>query len=167
MPRFAPTDWTSRRRRHLATIGVSALLACGAGEDDGSDDRLNGLWSAQVPDTFCIVGFSFEADRYEYDLVCELNDGTFGLEAEVGSYETAGSRISFFPMQATCPDISPAQQDFTYDIINSGQTLRLIDPTGVAVFDRVERMASQGGGFARFGCFDNNLVLTERPIQNL
>jgi hypothetical protein len=140
---------------------AAAMLACLLGSacsgGDGSDDPpevtdpIVGKWGLELSNG-CVVGFTAQADDlYEADVICLLEGGDFGVEAEVGTYFTAGSQLAMTPTHATCATSDHSADTIFFNV--DRDTLTLIFPDGALI---MERIPDSPGGTAvlRYGCMD-------------
>lgn len=136
--------------RSCVLAGLLMAGACG-GEDDATPS-IEGAWIAEDATGFdCVLGFYFGDDgRYEYDTICSLTGGGFGLEAWAGTYEIDGNRITLRATHSTCAGGMPSTDVVTYKL--DGDQLVVTAPAASFVLDRVPE-DSEGGGTVRHGCF--------------
>jgi hypothetical protein len=91
---------------------------------------LIGKWGADIPGSpDCVAGGSFFVNEsYEADTICPLADGSYGIEAELGTYSADGSVIDLVPTQASCREPSrdhgPSERELLGD-------QRFLDPGSV------------------------------------
>lgn len=102
-------------------------------------------------------------DAYEIDLLCALNSGGFGLQAEAGSYTVdSDGKTTFTPEQATCARVSAHQATLTEV---EGQVLQVATPTGIEVYERVAPAQVPSG--VTLGCFDGSGRFEPRPLTDV
>jgi hypothetical protein len=143
------------------------LLACSS-SDDGSEPShkaqslLIGKWF--MAGNVCNLGAVFNDESgYEIDVVCLLSDGTYGIEAEVGSYGATDNILDLVPELASCflGDRNYTPYSLSYTV--GANALRLATPSGLTVMDRISSdpaglgTGTTGGGIsARYGCAEDD-----------
>lgn len=144
-----------------AGVLIAAALGCGGTQDGGGpvvthpSDPLVGTWA--LTSGSCVVGHTFTADaQYENDLVCQTANGSFGLQAETGSYTATPSRITFTVAKDTCPP--PAKAYYVDYSIQAGR-LSLVYSDGV---EALVPYTPSGTAAAAFGCWSMG-VFTPGP----
>lgn len=136
----------------LATIGVLVLVGCGASQESGGPailpppDPLLGTWA--LTSGSCVVGHTFATGaQYETDLICQTASGSFGLQAEIGSYTATASRITFTVLKDTC---APAAKGYYVDYTLQPGRLSLVYSDGIEVLAPI---TPSGTSIGSFGCW--------------
>ena len=143
----------------LVLVLTATAGGCSSSESPGPPpDPLRGKWigATSAGSGNCTPGLVFNGNLYEVDLICQLNDGSLGIEAVVGNYTVAGNVISLTPTAASCRDgreHGPATVSFTVD----GRSLRVVWPSGLVVLEKLaDDPNAIGSGAATttaaFGC---------------
>lgn len=137
---------------------VALAVLAGCGSDDVSDvDRLMGAWIATGNSASCAVAAVFGSERdnqVELDIICELEDGTIGLDAELADFTAADGVLELQTTHTTCPgDVLEGPWTMGYEFVGDG--LRLSSPSGLIVLERLDQ-SMPGTGAAQFGCFTDD-----------
>lgn len=155
--------------RRSITLGIYVLGAAACGSDGWP---VEGTWATATTTRECVFALTIESTtfrdgQYETDLLCELTDGSIGLEAEVGTIQRTGENEYFSnPAQSTCSG-KPALFDpasFTSSIERTGNTIRIVEDDGILLLERLKVKARDSqSGFIEFGCFDTSANFTPCP----
>src|SRR5690606_16618802 len=104
----------------LACLLIGGCSSSGGDEESDADSeaqsKLVGKWILRGD--VCDVGVVFWGEgKYEVDTVCPLTDGSYGIEAEGGSFGSGDGIVDFVPEFASCfsagRDYSPYSMSFT------------------------------------------------------
>ena len=150
-------------------VACVALGACSAetGDDSASSSQslLVGKWWVDG-DVCNLAAVFWKEGKYEVDIICDLDDGSAGIEGESGSYAASDNVLDFVPEFASC-----FLEDRNYDPYSMSYTveqnlLSLVTPSGVVVMDRLTSdpdaltdgsgNGPSGGAIASFGCVEED-----------
>lgn len=138
-------------------VAVLLLLVVGCGGEGDDGDVLAGTSWTLVSGS-CYVGPAFNrSGGYLFAVLCSLEDGSLGLQEEIGTYTVRGNLLDTFVTQATCADSS---RGGTTTFAVTANTLTFQTPTGILAFTRDVRTSSTPGGpgaVAEFGCYRDGL----------
>jgi hypothetical protein len=161
--------------RALALIAClcSGCLQFGDPQDDAQDmppspAPFAGTWMRVELEFDCTRVLIFGkdsagSDAYEIDLLCALNDGGLGLQAEAGSYTVdSEGKTTFTPRKATCARVAAHQATLTEV---EGQVLRVATPTGIEAYERTSPWTVPSG--VTLGCFDASGRFEQRPLTDM
>jgi hypothetical protein len=144
---------TFSNRAWLLALG---LIACACSSDDAGDepkDALVGTWGVEIPGSpGCVLGSTFAANGvYEGDTICPLDDGSYGVEAELGSYSANRNVIDFVPTQASCRQAGRDHGASSVHYSVTSKSLTLVLPSGALI---LEKLADGGApsGVIHYGC---------------
>lgn len=141
------------------------LLACGCGDAKKPDRLIGTVWRVDSTTAQCATGLSFRADgKYRSYELCELNDGSYGAEAEEGWYEARDGILSFEPVYSTCADASAEPFDTAYSF--NGSQLILSGANAVTTFEPNPPGGSGSLSVAN-GCFDSDGKFTPMPLHEI
>lgn len=150
------------------TTAIALVFAAGCGGDDVSDmDRLMGAWIAPASSSSCAIAAVFGAqrdDQLELDIICELQGGGFGLEAQLADFTAADGVIRMTSTHSTCPGDRSETETISYEFL--GDSLRLSTADGLVVLERLDQ-SMPGSGGAQFGCFGQDGSFTPYPVTPL
>jgi hypothetical protein len=144
----------------------AAVFAGGCGEDDAGPD-LAGTWVLEGSP--CVLGLVIDGrgpGTYETDFVCQLENGSFAVEADVGEYMATDDSITFRATRSSCAGSSKAGEVFTYEFLDDNQ-LRLVSPEGLIVMNRVTGDDEGPSAIGQFGCFAEDGTFTPMPVAEL
>jgi hypothetical protein len=154
-------------------IVFTALVLIGCGEEptnNSTEETVNplvGQWYMDLSYTGydCAMGLTIdEGYTYEFDYVCLLESGSYGIEAEIGIYQAEEGRIQFKAKQTSCATENyDRYSTFSYSVDDN--FLRLVDEEGVIVFEKIE-VETSSSALGEFGCWDG-LYFYNGPITNL
>ena len=150
--------------RVMLVVLLIALFGCGG--DAAPGPELEGLWYFSSDTEECGYGLFFEGDKYETDIVCTLQNGATGIEAEAGTFTSTDSQIVVTPKASSCANTSPASTTISYDFVDD--KLRLVLPRGVLIFERLERTDGEASsGSSTYGCYDSEGTFSPMPVQSI
>jgi hypothetical protein len=131
---------------------------------DTTDHGLNGDFLLQLENESCNIVLSFHGDDYVYQFACSLEDGTLGIETEVGTFGLRDDAIHFQPAHSTCAtdDGSP----FEYGIDRDKDGITLYDDEGIMRLERFNFTPSSTSLYAVFGCYDDEGRFTTMPLTS-
>jgi hypothetical protein len=148
-----------RAIRGLCAATVVVALGCG---DDATEPGLEGRWYADTGGT-CGLILDLDAGEYESLVLCELTDGSVGVQTIAGSYATSGDRITFSPERSSCRDLESDTN--AWALLNDGENLRLVVGEAVVILERVERTEGDGAsGVVTLGCYDADGLFTPMAV---
>ncbi|HEU5076317.1 MAG TPA: hypothetical protein VFU02_19125 [Polyangiaceae bacterium] len=145
----------------LAVLAL-AVMGCSSDPEESSSEKLRGKWMVEL-DEFCYLGATFNDGVYEVDVICSLESGGWGIEAELGSYGASDNTIDFVPEHASCflPDRNYDPYTFSYSV--NDDVLRLTTSGGLIMFDKFaedpESPGPSGGAVARYGCAEESAFI--------
>jgi hypothetical protein len=145
-----------------ALIFAALLTGCGGGDDEPS---IEGFWFAEI-DEVCGFGLDLTDGDYAATTGCELEDGGFGFEVELGSYVASADEITVTPTAASCFGGGRTYETDSFPVIFDSDSLSVVFPSGVIVFGRLPESDEQVTGVGSFGCWDDGLF-TSGEIQPL
>lgn len=158
------------KKLFLAAIGLSAFAGCG--DDKSPSDRVQGNWYNGYDSDTCATALSIEDDVMELKLICELPDGSLGVELHTAQVTVLSDRLEWGALKATTcadPGLRPeAPHSYRYKI--SDGALVLIEPDGLTAFEHLKESDDddeQLGGTVKFGCFDEDGDFTRSEIMRL
>lgn len=140
-------------------FALIATAGCSSDPDESPASSLKGKWMLDAGG-YCIGGLTFDGGTYEADLICSLESGSWGIEAEGGSYGASDTTIDFVPELASCflPDRDYNPYSMKYSV--SEDVLRLTTSTGLVTFDKISDdpndLGPQGGAVAKYGCVEED-----------
>ena len=154
----------------LAVWLLAASVATGCGDDGESpQERLQGNWVGETSDAVCARVLTVEGKMIELKLLCELEDGSLGLEVHTGTFTATDSEIEWRFERSTCadPGLRPESPDTVrYSFV--GDSLRLIMDYGAIVLKPVEEpTGSVGSAEYEFGCYDADDYFEPAPIEDI
>ena len=164
-------------RNVLRVLGVAAVLGGCAGDEPAPvSQRLRGTWLLEdaVVGFKCTAGLSFLDDnRYEDNLLCDLEGGGYGLQSVLGYYSIDGNEITTSPAKSTCAETSTESKSVRFELLSDDRALRLVTPSGIIVLERFEAtpgVNKDGSGSSAsvpFGCFGTDGGFDRTEIYDL
>src|SRR5688572_170896 len=144
---------------------TAAISACGADDEADAPDVVGRWYLEPSSDVDCGVALFFREDGlYEYDLICSLEGGGYGVEAYGGEYVVDGDEITLMTTHSSCEDATAGNEVLGYAFV--GDSLRLASADGVLIFERLED-GGDGNGAAAFGCYSADGTFTQSPVAEL
>lgn len=141
---------------------ICVIALCAGCGDDADEPRLEGLWYFSSNTKQCDYAVVFEGDQYETDIVCTLESGAIGVEAEAGSFTHTDRQIVITPKLSSCHDARDYPSTLAYEFL--GERLRITTPTGVVVLERIEPTEATPGQFT-YGCYDETGIFTPMTVE--
>lgn len=150
-------------------VAVLALLAaCGDDAGKSTGDALIGSWLAEDATGFdCGILFVFdEGGTYEYDTICSLEGGGYGVEGWTGDYQLSGdTALTLTATHSTCAGATSTTDELSIDL--DGDRLKVIAPGATFVLSRLEDDGDGTTGTVRHGCFADDGAFTPGGLVEL
>lgn len=148
-------------------VVFAVLAACGSDSKKASvEEQLEGQWGVEYSNIGCVGSQVFSGDEYESDLICELDNGSIGVQADVGTFAVSGSTMTFMPMASSCHEQSAEPYDVLFKLLDD-DTLRITTPEAVIVLKRVKQSGGGDSASAVYGCYDTDGTFTPAKVQQL
>ena len=150
------------RWKSLVLLVAPVVWGCGGDDKPG----LDGDWAAMV-DSAC--GYAMEVksaeQTYNWAFACALKGGGIGADLESGDLDlTVPGKITFRPRKASCSTTaSPDPVTVPYEL--SGNSLSLTFSSTLIQFERSTE--DDSAVVIRLGCWSEDRLFTESPIQDL
>ena len=147
------------------------LFACTSNSSDVPETIL-GTWTLEIDDGYqCFYAYALLEDEWEFDYICALKSGKFGIQAEVGTYTTTDdTEITFRRTHSSCPDDIANTSTFTYELQDHGNVLQFVNSKGVLHFVRApddDGSGNPSGGVAVYGCYDTDRSFVAHEIAEI
>jgi hypothetical protein len=147
-------------------LAVAVLCACGESGDDAAG--MDGKWWAELANG-CDEVFGIDGDRAEVDVICQLENGAYAVQAMVGSIDVTGDSYVFRVERSSCAlaDL-PAGTSERASYKRTGDSLRISNDQGVLLLERLaDGDSAPGSATAVYGCFSATGTFTPRAVQSL
>lgn len=143
-------------------VAVVALCAACGGDDD-AESGVVGTWIAEDSAVRCAYVANFAEDGdFDVSTICELEDGSLGVEGWLGTYDVVGDQLSLHNERSTCA--GEATTDI-YRWSRDGDQLTLAGDEGALVLEAAEP-GNDGQAVLTYGCYVDG-AFTPSPLADL